>query len=279
MNKYKAGLIMLTFFVALFLGGCDFVLFNSKGYTGQKISNYILITAGLMLLVIIPTILLTIWIVIKYRKGQNSQYDPEWEHSSKIEFLAWGVPVVIIAVLATITYFTSHSLDPRKSIASDKEPMTIQVVALEWKWLFIYPDQGIATINDIGIPTNRPIEFLITSNDTMNSFFIPSLGGQIYAMAGMENRLNLMANQEGVYEGISANYSGFGFSGMRFKVHSLSDKGFDDWVKKVKTSTKKLDATTYEKLTEKTRDNPAEYFGNINPLQFKNIIGKFKGVQ
>ncbi len=279
MKAKKYRLIFLLLFAALLLGGCDFALFAPEGEIGRNIRNTIFITVGLMLLVVIPTLCLIVWVALKYRKGNNADYDPEWEHSNKIEMWAWGVPIVIIAILATITYFTSYSMDPRKPIESEKETMKIQVVALEWKWLFIYPEQGIATINEIAVPVDTPVEFLITSNDTMNSFYIPRLGGQLYAMAGMENRLHLIANQKGVYRGISSNYSGFGFSGMRFKAHSVTDEEFNQWVAKVRMSPKKLDASSYTQLEVKSRDNPVEYFGSINPLQFKNIIEKFKGVQ
>ncbi|PID65609.1 MAG: ubiquinol oxidase subunit II [Gammaproteobacteria bacterium] len=279
MKVQKYGPIALLLFTVLFLGGCDFALFAPEGEIGQNIRDTIFITVGLMLLVVIPTLCLIVWVALKYRKGNNADYEPEWEHSNKIEMWAWGVPIVIIAILATITYFASYSMDPRRPIESKKETMTIQVVALEWKWLFIYPEQGIATINEIAVPVDTPVEFLITSNDSMNSFYIPRLGGQLYAMAGMENRLHLIANQKGVYRGISSNYSGFGFSGMRFKVHSVADEEFAQWVAKVKTSPKKLDMTSYKQLEKRTKDNPVEYFGHIDPLQFKNIIEKFKGVQ
>ncbi len=279
MKEQKYRLILLLLFAALFVGGCDFALFAPEGEIGRNIRNTIFITVGLMLLVVIPTLCLIVWVVFKYRKGNGADYDPEWEHSNKIEMWAWGVPIVIIAILATITYFASYNLDPRKPIESEKETMKIQVVALEWKWLFIYPEQGIATVNEIALPVDTPVEFLITSNDTMNSFYIPRLGGQLYAMAGMENRLHLIANQKGVYRGISSNYSGFGFSGMHFKAHSVTDEEFNQWVAKVRMSPKKLDANSYTQLEMKSRDNPVEYFGSINPLQFKNIIEKFKGVQ
>ena len=134
---------------------------------------------------------------------------------------------------------------------------------MDWKWLFIYPEQQIATVNEIAIPVNTPVEFLITSDTVMNSFFIPRLGSQIYAMAGMENRLNLMSTEEGVFRGLSANYSGFGFSGMKFKTHSVSDAAFTKWVEKVKSSPKKLDDKTYESLSVKSKDHAIEHFADV----------------
>ncbi|MCV2403292.1 ubiquinol oxidase subunit II [Marinomonas sp. C2222] len=270
----------MVFSLALLLSGCELALFDSSGVTGKEIGDTILLTMGLMLIVVIPTIIMSIWIPYKYHESKKDEvYDPEWEHSSKIEFFAWGVPVVIIAVLAVITYITSYSLDPRKEIASDKEPLTIQVVAMDWKWLFLYPEEKIATVNEVAFPVDRPVEFLVTSQSTMNSLFIPKLGGQIYAMAGMENRMNLMATEVGEYRGISANYSGFGFAGMRFKAKVTSEEDYGKWIEGVRTSEQVLTDAEYDRLTEKTRDHKVEHFSSIDPLQFKNIIESFIGAQ
>lgn len=267
-------------FSTVLLSGCNMVLFDSSGATGREIGDTMLLTMGLMLLVVIPTILLSIFMPAKYHTSKtDAEYDPEWDHSSKIEFWAWGVPVIIIVILATIAYKTSYSLDPSKEIESDLDPVTIQVVAMDWKWLFIYPEQQVATVNEIAFPANRPVEFLITSATTMNSFFIPALGSQIYAMAGMENRLNLMATEEGEYRGISSNYSGFGFAGMRFKAHAVSEEGFQQWLDKVKASGAALSDAEYARLQEKTRDHKVEYFSSVEPLHYKNIIESFTGVQ
>lgn len=286
MNKYvkKVAKPLLFLLVLMFLTGCEYALFDPQGTRTISIRDTMFITAGLMLLVVIPTVILSVWVPFSFRSSKkDNKYTPDWEHSSAIEALVWGIPILIIAVLAAITYFTSYSLDPRKEIESDKatniEPLTIQVVALDWKWLFIYPEEKIATVNEIYVPVNQPVEFLITSNSTMNSFFIPRLSGQLYAMAGMENRLNMMAEKEGVYRGISANYSGYGFSGMRFKTHVTSNDAFKQWVAKVKTSKQVLSDAEFEKLTEKTRDHGIEHFSRVRPLLFKDIIEKYTGVQ
>lgn len=279
MNK-KLIQTVLVLFSTLLLSGCNMVLFDSSGSTGREIGDTMLLTMGLMLIVVIPTIILSVWMPTKYRESQKDQeYSPEWDHSNKIEFWAWGVPIIITAVLAVIAYKTAFSLDPSKELESDKEPVTIQVVALDWKWLFIYPEQQVATVNEIAFPADRPVEFLITSATTMNSFFIPALGSQIYAMAGMENRLNLMATEEGEYRGISANYSGFGFAGMRFKAKATSEEGFEQWLASVRASDKQLTDDEYARLGNKTRDHGVEYFSTVNPLQYKNIIESFTGVQ
>ncbi|GAB3488876.1 ubiquinol oxidase subunit II [Marinomonas epiphytica] len=270
----------MVFSLALLLSGCDLTLFDSSGVTGKEIGDTILLTMGLMLIVVIPTIIMSVWIPYKFHEKKTDEtYEPEWEHSTKIEFLAWGVPVAIIVVLAWIAYVTSYSLDPRKELASDKEPLTIQVVAMDWKWLFLFPEEKIATVNEVAFPVDRPVEFLVTSQSTMNSFFIPKIGGQIYAMAGMENRMNLMGTEVGEYRGISSNYSGFGFAGMRFKAKVTSEEDFQAWVEGVKASGQALTDEEYDRLTEKTRDHKVEYFSSINPLQFKNIIESFIGAQ
>ena len=278
--KKKLFLAAFLSLSALSLSGCQMTLFDSSGQTGKEIGDTILLTMGLMLIVVIPTIALSIWIPFKYHEKKNQpDYDLDWEHSSKIEFFAWGVPVAITAVLAVIAFNTSYSLDPRAEIESEKEPLTIQVVAMDWKWLFIYPEEQIATVNEMAMPVDRPVEFLVTSASTMNSFFIPKIGGQIYAMAGMENRMNLMANEEGEYRGISANYSGFGFAGMRFKAKATSDEGYAQWIESVRSSGNALTDEEYARLNVKTRDHGVEYFATVDPLRFKNIIESFTGVQ
>lgn len=266
--------------VLILLSGCDYALFDPKGTVALGIRNTMFITVGLMLLVVVPTIILGAWMPYRSRASRkNADYDPDWDHSNKIEMIVWGIPITIVIILATITYFTSYSLDPRQEIVSDKKPLTIQVVALDWKWLFIYPEQEIAVINELYLPNEHPVQFLITSNSTMNSFFIPRLAGQLYAMGGMENRLNIMASEKGVYRGMSSNYSGYGFSGMRFKAHVTSEQDFASWVAEVKKSTQVLDDARFDNLQLQTRDHPIEYYSEVNPLLFKKIIEKFTGVQ
>ena len=157
--------------------------------------------------------------------------------------------------------------------------MRIHAVALDWKWLFIYPEQEIATVNEIAIPVDVPVEFLITSDTVMNAFFIPQLGGMIYAMAGMENQMHLMATEAGVYRGLSGNYSGFGYSGMKFQTHAVPAAEFDQWVNKVKSSDRTLSKEEYDHLIEKTKDHPVEFFGKADPLMFNKIIEKYTGPQ
>ncbi len=277
-------LLAILLLVALFANS-NMVLFDSKGSIGEAQSSLIITSVLLMAIIIIPVLFMAIYFPYKYRhSNKKAEYTPEWEHSTKIEVVVWTVPCLIVLTLGWITYQTSYSLDPRKEIVSEEEPLTIQVVAMNWKWLFIYPEQQIATVNEIAMPINRPVKFLVTSDTAMNSFFIPQLGSQVYAMAGMENRLNLMAKEEGSYRGISANYSGYGFANMRFKAHAVKDVAFKEWVQKVKTSDLVLNNNSYDQLTANAKEqiikpHPVTYFASVAPLKFKDIIEKHAGVQ
>lgn len=266
----------------LLLSGCDdFLLFDPKGPIAYEEMWLIIISFLVMLIVLIPVTIMSIWIPFKYRASNKDkpEYLPNWEHSSKIELIVWSVPLAIIIALGVITYKTSHSLDPRQALQSEKAPLRVQVVAMDWKWLFIYPEQKIASVNELAIPVDTPVEFLITSDTVMNSFFVPQLGSMIYAMAGMENQLYLQADEVGDYRGMSANYSGFGFSGMKFKALAREQADFDAWVASVKAANRPLDQDTYVALSEKTKDHPVEHFSDVNPLMFNRIIEKYTGEQ
>lgn len=221
-----AALKWLSLAPALLLGGCDMTLFNPKGQVGMDERTLIITATLLMLIVVIPVIVMTLAFAWKYRASNTqAEYKPDWHHSNRIEAVVWLVPCVIIAILGWITWESTHKLDPYRPLDSEVKPVTIQAVSLDWKWLFIYPEQGIATVNEIAFPKDTPVNFQITSDSVMNSFFIPQLGSQIYSMAGMMTKLHLIANEEGVFDGISANYSGGGFSGMRFKAIATSEQG------------------------------------------------------
>jgi cytochrome o ubiquinol oxidase subunit 2 len=239
----------------------------------------LIITALIMLIVVIPVTIMGVWFPYKYRKDNGKrEYKPDWEHSNKIEAVVWTIPILMILVLGIITYITSYSLDPRKPIESEKEPLVVQVIAMDWKWLFVYPEYGIATVNEMAMPTDTPVEFLVTSDTVMNSFFIPHLGTQIYAMSGMENRVHLMASEEGTYPGLSANYSGFGFSGMKFKTLATSEAGFEQWIDEVKNANAALDDAALTELRKKSKDVPPKYYSSVDPLLFSRVIEKFAGV-
>ncbi len=286
--------------MALSLTGCDLALFDPAGPINKAIGDTMIYTVLLMLIVVIPTIFLSVYIPYKYRSTNDSNteadFKPEWSHSTLIEIIVWGIPILIIILLAIETYKTSHSLDPHKELAVPAEamqerPLKIQVVALDWKWLFIYPEEGIATVNEIAVPVNQPVQFLLSSDAAINSFFIPRIGGQLYAMSGMENKLNLMADKEGVYQGMSSNYSGFGFTNMRFKVHAVDEAGFKKWVANAQNSSNVLDDATYKELAteehpyacgklscRRQKPYPVTYYVNPNPLRFKEIIDENIGL-
>lgn len=236
MRQTILAVLSLSTMAALLTGcGGDMVLLNNKGPVGQGQSSLMMTAIYLMLLVVIPSIIMALWFGWQYRaSNKDADYKPTWAHSTTIEIIVWGVPVIIIGILAWLTWWGSHKYDPYRPLESDKAPLTIQAVAEQFKWIFIYPEQEIATVNEVRFPEKTPISFKITSNFTMNSFFIPQLGGQIYAMAGMQTQLHLLANEPGVYRGISSNYSGYGFSQMRFKAHSVTDAEFAQWVDAVK---------------------------------------------
>lgn len=263
----------------LLVSGCDeFMLFDPKGPVAEQQQWLIIVSFAIMLIVVIPVLIMSVWFPYKYRSGNTKEeYLPNWEHSNKIELVVWTVPILIITALGILTYITSHSLDPRKPIESDQPTMVVQVVAMDWKWLFIYPEYGIATVNEMAMVVDQPVEFLITSDATMNSFFIPNLGSMIYAMSGMENRLHLMASEAGTYKGMSTNYSGFGFSGMKFNAIASDKMQFDAWVTKVKDSPKVLTDDVFKALQVKSRDVKPLFFNNPNPLLFSDIIEHYTG--
>ncbi|MCM2973618.1 ubiquinol oxidase subunit II [Larsenimonas suaedae] len=265
---------------AMLLSGCDAALMDPKGPIGEQQKTLIITAIVLMLIVVIPAIAMTFIFAWKYRaSNKDATYSPNWSHSNKIEAVVWGIPCVIILVLAIITWKTSHSLDPFKPLDHEKAPLNVRVVALDWKWLFIYPEQQIATVNEVAFPVDRPVHFQITSDTVMNSFFIPRLGSQIYAMAGMETDLHLLASEPGDYYGFSAQYSGAGFSGMDFTAHAYSDDQFGSWVDRVKQSSKQLDQATYDQLAKPSEDAPVEYYSTVMPNLFASIIQKYMGGQ
>ena len=281
LKKYNKSIGMMSLIAsAVMLSGCNMVLMNPKGAIGVEQRTLIITAIALMLIVVIPVIFMAFAFAWKYRaSNKDAKYSPNWSHSNKIEAVVWTIPIIIIAILGTITWKTTHELDPFKPIVTDKKPMTIEVVSLDWKWLFIYPEQGIATVNELAFPKDVPVEFKITSNSVMNSFFIPQLGGQIYAMAGMQTKLHLIGNEAGKYDGISSSFSGRGFSGMKFTAIVTPTEGdFDQWVAKVKASSNNLNATSdFNKLAEPSENNPVEYFSSVKPNLFKETIGKFMG--
>lgn len=251
-------------------------IMEPKGLIAMKERDLIYTSAILMLLVVIPVIIITIVFAWKYREqNERAKHAPDWEHNNIAECCWWGVPVVIVAILAVITFRTCFELDPYKPLEHEKNPIEIQVVALDWKWLFIYPEYGIASVNFFQIPEKTPIKFAITSDAPMNSFWIPALGSQIYAMPAMRTELNLIANEVGSFRGASSNISGKGFAGMYFTVKSSTDEEFERWVSSVKQSSKTLGWDEYNKLAEPSEYHPAVSYVLTQPDLFDQIMNKY----
>ncbi|MFD1703563.1 ubiquinol oxidase subunit II [Methylopila henanensis] len=266
----------------LFLAGCDMVVMSPSGDIAAQQRDLIVISTLLMLLIIVPVIALTFLFAWRYRaSNKEATYDPDWHHSTQLEVVIWAAPLVIIIALGAITWTSTHLLDPYRPLARIDEsrplpegvkPLEVRAVALDWKWLFIYPDLGVATVNELAAPVDTPINFRITSSTVMNSFFVPALAGQIYAMAGMETKLHAVINKPGVYDGFSANYSGAGFSDMRFKFHGVDQAGFDAWVAKAKESGQTLDRAGYLELEKPSVREPVKLYANVENDLFDAIL-------
>lgn len=266
----------------LVLGGCEMVVMLPSGDVAVQQRNLIIASTALMLIIILPVIALTLFFAWKYRQSnKEAEYDPDWHHSTQLEVVIWAVPLVIIVALGALTWIGTHTLDPYRELTriSPKEPvpvgvepLTVQVVALDWKWMFFYPDQGIATVNEVAAPVDRPIRFELTSSTVMNAFYVPALAGMIYAMPGMETKLHAVINETGVYDGFSSNYSGPGFSRMNFKFYGLSRDGFDQWVEKVRAEGTELDDGRYLELERPSENEPVSYFASVVPDLFDRIV-------
>lgn len=272
-------LLLLAGVVAVlivFLRSHDVAILSPAGTVAEKQRNLLVFATLLGMIVIIPVFAMTILFAWKYRAGnKNSVYKPEWSSNHALELVWWGIPILIIIVLSIVTWRSSHELDPYRPLASDKQPVTIQVVALQWKWLFIYPQQNIATVNFVQFPEDTPVNFEITSDAPMNSFWIPKLGGQVYAMNGMVTKLHLQAHEPGEYDGVSANISGEGFAGMKFVAKSSTQADFDHWVQSVQQSENRLTLEEYEEVAKPSKNNPAAFYSSKVANLHDTIVMKY----
>lgn len=259
----------------LFLGGCQSAILNPKGQIGIDERNLLVTCTVLMLLVVVPVIVLTLVFAYRYRASKQNRYEPEWHHSTPIEIVVWAIPCVIITVLGVLVWRSSHALDPYRPLDSQVKPVNIEAVSLDWKWLFIYPDQNVAAVNELAFPEKTPLNFRITSDSVMNAFFIPQMGTMIYSMAGMETKLHLIANEQGTFRGLSSHYSGAGFSGMHFNAIATDQAGFDAWVAKAKASGKALDETSYAELAKPSENVAPMYYASATPGLFQGIMAKY----
>lgn len=244
-----------------YLNNHNIAVLNPKGAIAEDQRSLLITATLLMAIVVVPVLIMTFAIAWRYREGNTkAAYSPNLSGSKIAETIWWLIPFIIIAVLAGITYSSSHRLDPYRPIAGTEKPLKVQVIALQWKWLFIYPEQHIASVNYLPLPTNTPVEFTITADAPMNSFWIPQLGGQVYAMPGMSTKLHLQASESGEYRGSSANISGEGFAGMTFNAHATPREEFDAWAARARASTNQLTLDSYNELTKPTTGvKPADY--------------------
>lgn len=273
---------MLLLSLAVFLSGCKSIVLSPAGDIAKQQANLVVVSTVLMLLIIIPVMALTAWFAWRYRASNTeATYDPEWHHSTAVELGIWTAPLLIVIALGAVTWITTHTLDPfrpvarisaTQPVAKDVKTLRVQVVAMDWKWLFIYPDYGIATVNELAAPVDTPIKFEITSTTVMNAFYVPALAGMIYAMPAMQTELNAVINAPGNYEGFSANYSGAGFSGMKFRFHGLSQQDFDGWIKQNKDAGGKLDRPTYQALEKPSEREPVRRYGDVEPNIYHAIL-------
>ncbi len=251
-----------------------FTVLDPKGAIGLAERGLMVHAVEFMLIVAIPVYFLLFFFAYKYRAGnKKSKYTPEWEHGRLEELVWWVIPLEIVLVLGALTWGSTHRLDPRRALEGSS-PLQVQVVALDWKWLFIYPQEGIASVNYLVMPVGRPVQFSITADAPMNSFWIPQLGGQIYAMTGMVTSLNLIANEPGVYAGASANYSGEGFASMKFAAMAVPQAQFDDWAARVNAAGNMLSYTEYQELAKPGTSTPATY-GAVGLDLFNTIVRQF----
>lgn len=270
-------LVLVSGLIALFLSSAgSFAILNPKGEIAGQQKNLIIVTALMSVLIVVPVFVMTFYFAWKYREGnKRAKYQPDWDHSAIAETIWWTVPLLMILILAGITWKSSHELDPFKPISSSAQPLTIQVIALDWKWLFIYPDQQIASLNYVEFPEKTPVTFEITADAPMNSFWIPQLGGQIYAMTGMSTHLNLMADGTGTYRGSSANLSGRGFAGMSFEARSTTQADFDNWVNDVRQSGGQLTQREYKILALPSENHTPALFSYVDPRLYDTIVMKY----
>ena len=255
------------------LGGCSEGVLDPKGPVAAAERLIMLNSTGIMLAIVIPTILATLGTAFWFRASNTrARYMPDFAYSGRLELLVWSIPIMTVILVGGVTWIGSYDLDPPKPIASAEKPITVQVVALDWKWLFIYPEQGIATVNQLTIPVSTPIRFELTSSGVMNSFLVPQLGGQIYTMAGMVTQLYLQADYVGTYRGMSANYSGAGFSDMYFNVNAVPAEKFAQWVVATRDSGPVLDAQSYAALAKPSQAVAPFSYRAVAPDLFKSIL-------
>lgn len=271
-----AALVVITV-TGVYISGVNVAVLEPAGPIGGKEKRLMMEALLLSTVVVIPVYAMLFGFALRYRESnKKAKYSPNMDGSRLLETIWWGVPIILIAILAVITWRSSHELDPFKSLSSNQKPLNIQVVALPWRWLFIYPGQNVATMNYVKIPVGRPVDFSITSDAPMNSFWIPQLGGQIYAMSGMATHLNLQADKPGEYRGVSANISGQGFADMHFTASAVAAGDFNSWVARAQKSSDKLSLAAYQQLSKPADDPSAKTYSLTSSGIFDQVVAKYE---
>jgi len=284
-SRFARGLLLPA--LALGLAGCKAIVMSPAGDIARQQADLITTATVLMLLIIVPVVVLTLLFAWRYRVRQaaseGARYEPDWDHSTKLELLIWGAPLAIIIALGAITWISTHRLDPyrplsrldeQRALPAGVKPLEVQAIALDWKWLFVYPELGIASVNELAAPVDRPLHFTITASTVMNSLYVPALAGQIYAMPGMASQLNAVINQPGRWDGFSANYSGEGFSQMRFSFHGLSAADFERWVQQSRAAGSTLDRSAYLTLEKPSLREPVRHYATVERGLFDAVLNR-----
>jgi len=269
----RYGLLISLLLGAATLGGCTEGVLDPKGPIAAAERQILFNSLGIMLAIVIPTILATLGVAWWFRSSNTrARYLPDFEYSGRLEVLVWSIPAMTVLLLGGVAWVGSHDLDPRKPIVSTTKSINVQVVSLDWKWLFIYPEQGIASVNRLTIPVGTPVSFELTSSGVMNSFFVPQLSGQIYTMAGMTTRLHFQADHAGTYRGLSSQYSGEGFADMRFAVEAVPAEQFAQWVDATRNAGPVLDTQAYADLAKPSSAVAPFAYRSVAPDMFSTIV-------
>jgi len=269
----RYSLLAVVLIGAATLGGCSDGVLDPKGPIALAERQILFNALGIMLAIVIPVILAILGVGFWFRaSNKRAHYRPNFAYSGRLEMLVWSIPAMTVFLVGGVAWVGSHDLNPRKPIASTVKPLRVQVASLDWKWLFIYPDQGVASVNYLAIPVGTPVSFELTSSGVMNSFFVPQLGSQIYTMAGMVTRLHLQADHAGTYRGMSAQYSGEGFADMHFNVDAVAPDKFSEWVNTARNVGVELDGTAYTELAKPSAKVPAFTYRAVAPGLFNTIM-------
>src|SRR5882672_9191430 len=268
----RYGVLAAVLIGAATLGGCTEGVLDPKGPIAAAEREILFNSLGIMLAIVIPTILATLGVAYWFRASNvNARYQPDFAYSGRLELLVWSIPAMTVLLVGGVAWVGAHDLDPRRPLSSTAKPITVQVASLDWKWLFIYPEQGIASVNHLTVPVGTPVSFELTSSSVMNSFFVPQLGGQIYTMSGMLTRLQLQADHLGTYAGLSAMFSGEGFSDMRFSVDAVTDNRFAQWVREARETGPVLDSQSCADLAKPSKA--------VAPFTYRAVTGDlFSGI-